>query len=52
VLKDILFSLRGRSGVLLEFQLNGEKRSLPLKNVRIDPGRKDVSSSTSKKAWT
>jgi DNA polymerase-3 subunit alpha len=42
VLKDILFSLRGRSGVLLEFQLNGEKRSLPLRNVRIDPGRKDV----------
>jgi DNA polymerase-3 subunit alpha len=42
VLKDILVSVRGRSGVLLEFQLNGERQSLPLKNIRIDPGKKDV----------
>lgn len=42
VLKDILFSVRGRSAVLLEFQLNGERQSLPLTSIRIDPRRKDV----------
>ncbi len=42
VLKDILISVRGRSAVVLEFQLNGEKQSLPLKNIRIDPKKKDV----------
>lgn len=41
-LKDILFSVRGRSGVLLEFRLNGEKQSLALRNVRIDHKKKDI----------
>ncbi|MEN6617468.1 MAG: DNA polymerase III subunit alpha, partial [Syntrophorhabdus sp.] len=42
MLKDILFSTRGRSGVVLEFQLNGEKQSIPLKNIKIDLKKKDV----------
>jgi len=42
ILKDILFSVRGKSGVLLEFRLNGEKQSLPLRNVRIDHKKKDI----------
>ena len=37
-----IISVRGRSAVVLEFQLNGEKQSLPLKNIRIDPKKKDV----------
>ncbi|MHB8110168.1 MAG: DNA polymerase III subunit alpha [Syntrophorhabdaceae bacterium] len=42
VLKDILVSARGRSGVVLEFQLNGQKQSVPLKNIRIDLKKKDL----------
>ena len=42
VLKDILFSARGRSPVLLEFVLDGEKRQLPLKDVKIDHKKKDI----------
>ncbi|HEX2964436.1 MAG TPA: DNA polymerase III subunit alpha, partial [Syntrophorhabdaceae bacterium] len=41
-LRDILNSIRGNSGVLLEFQLNGEKQSLKLPNMRIDHKKKDV----------
>jgi hypothetical protein len=35
-LRDILNSMRGNASVLLEFQLNGEKRSLKLPGVKID----------------
>ena len=42
VLKDILFSVKGKSGVLLEFQLNGERQSLPLRNIKIDHKKKDI----------
>ncbi len=42
VLKDILVSTRGRSAVLLEFRLNGEKQSVPVRNIKIDPKKKDV----------
>ncbi|MBP1748711.1 MAG: dnaE, partial [Deltaproteobacteria bacterium] len=42
VLKDILVSTRGRSAVVLEFRLNGEKQSVPVRNIKIDPKKKDV----------
>jgi len=32
----------GKSAVLLEFRLNGEKRSVPVRNIKIDPKKKDV----------
>jgi DNA polymerase III subunit alpha len=41
-LRDILNSIRGTAGVLLEFQLNGEKQSLELPNVKIDYKKKDI----------
>jgi DNA polymerase-3 subunit alpha len=41
-LRDILNSIRGTAGVLLEFQLNGEKQSLKLPNVKIDYKKKDI----------
>ncbi len=41
-LRDVLNSIRGNSGVLLEFQLNGEKQSLKLPNVKIDHKKRDV----------
>jgi DNA polymerase-3 subunit alpha len=41
-LRDILNSMRGNASVLLEFQLNGEKQSLKLPNVRIDYKKKDM----------
>ncbi len=42
ILKDILVSTRGKSAVLLEFRLNGEKQSVPVRNIKIDPKKKDV----------
>jgi DNA polymerase III subunit alpha len=41
-LRDILNSIRGNATVLLEFQLNGEKQSLKLPNVKIDHKKKDI----------
>ncbi|MBA4391451.1 MAG: DNA polymerase III subunit alpha [Syntrophus sp. (in: bacteria)] len=41
-LRDIFNSMKGNSGVLLEFQLNGEKKSLQLPNVKIDYKKKDI----------
>jgi DNA polymerase-3 subunit alpha len=41
-LRDILNSMRGNAAVLLEFQLNGEKQSLKLPNVKIDYKKKDI----------
>jgi DNA polymerase-3 subunit alpha len=41
-LRDILNSMRGNASVLLEFQLNGEKQSLKLPNVKIDYKKKDI----------
>ncbi len=41
-LRDILNSMRGNASVLLEFQLNGEKQSLKLPNVKIDYKKKDM----------
>jgi DNA polymerase III subunit alpha len=41
-LRDILNSMRGSAGVLLEFQLNGEKQSLRLPNVKVDHKKKDI----------
>ena len=32
----------GKSAVLLEFRLNGEKQSVPVRNIKIDPKKKDV----------
>ena len=41
-LRDILYSMKGNSKVLLEFQVNGEKQSLSLPNVKIDYKKKDI----------
>ena len=41
-LRDILNSMRGNAAVLLEFQLNGEKQSLKLPNVKIDYKKTDI----------
>jgi DNA polymerase-3 subunit alpha len=41
-LRDILNSIRGNAAVLLEFQLNGEKQSLKLPNIKIDYKKKDM----------
>jgi DNA polymerase-3 subunit alpha len=41
-LRDILYSMKGNSKVLLEFQVNGEKQLLPLPNVKIDYKKKDI----------
>jgi DNA polymerase-3 subunit alpha len=41
-LRDILNSIRGNATVLLEFQLNGEKQSLKLPNMKIDYKKKDI----------
>ena len=42
VLKDVLFSLKGKAKISLEFSLNGDRRSLPVKNLRVDPAKMDV----------
>jgi DNA polymerase-3 subunit alpha len=41
-LRDVFNSMKGNSGVLLEFQLNGEKQSLQLPHVKIDHKKKDL----------
>lgn len=41
-LKDILYSLKGNSKVALEFQLNGEKHSFNIQNLRVDHNKMDV----------
>ncbi len=41
-LRDIFNSMRGNAAVILEFQLNGEKQSLKLPNVKIDYKKKDL----------
>ncbi len=41
-LRDILFSVKGNARVSLEFQLNGEKQSLNLQDLRIDQNKTDI----------
>jgi len=41
-LRDVLNSMRGNAAVILEFQLNGEKQSLKLSNVKIDYKKKEL----------
>jgi DNA polymerase-3 subunit alpha len=41
-LKDILFSIRGNANVVLLFVLNGDSRSLPVKELRVDPSKMEV----------
>ncbi len=41
-LKDMLFGLRGKASVSLEFFLNGDRDSLNIKNLRVDPTKMDV----------
>ncbi len=41
-LRDVFNSMKGNSGVLLEFQLNGEKQLLQLPHVKIDHKKKDM----------
>ncbi|MBA4416348.1 MAG: DNA polymerase III subunit alpha [Syntrophus sp. (in: bacteria)] len=41
-LKDILFSIKGNANISLEFFLNGDSRSLHIKDLRIDPAKTDV----------
>ena len=40
--KDILFSIKGNAAVFLEFVLNGDRRSVHVKELRVDPSRMDV----------
>ena len=41
-LRDVLVSLSGKARVLLEFQLNGEKKRVKLNDIRIDHSKVDV----------
>ena len=41
-LKDILFSVRGKATVSLEFALNGDREALLVKDLRVDPAKMDV----------
>jgi DNA polymerase III subunit alpha len=41
-LKDILMSLRGRASVCLEFVMNGDRESLEIKDLGVDPAKMDV----------
>jgi len=41
-LRDVLLSLGGKASVVMEFRLNGEKATLPLKDIRIDHTKTDM----------
>ncbi len=41
-LRDVIYSMKGNSSVLLEFRVNGEKQSFSLPNVKIDHKKKDI----------
>ena len=41
-LRDVIYSMKGNSSVLLEFRVNGEKKSFSLPNVKIDHKKKDI----------
>jgi DNA polymerase III subunit alpha len=41
-LKDVLFSLKGKAKVSLEFVFNGDKEALHVKDFRVEPARMDV----------
>ncbi len=41
-LRDLLYGIRGKSKLVLEFSLNGEKASLDVPEIRIDQNRLDV----------
>ena len=41
-LKDILMSLKGKASVSLEFVMNGDRASLDIKGMRVDPSKMDI----------
>ena len=41
-MKDVLYSIKGDSKVLLEFNLAGERQPLSLAELRIDASKLDV----------
>lgn len=41
-LKDILMSLKGKSKISIELQLNGDKKMLDIKDLRVDHNKLDI----------
>jgi hypothetical protein len=41
-LKDVLFSIRGESKVVLELRMNGQKQTIDLQDARVEVGKLDT----------